>query len=253
MAQRVQKGAADMAVLGEQTARIEQIVDLIGDIADQTDLLSLNAAIEAARAGEFGKGFSVVATEVRKLADRSSRAALEMAELIQAVLGEVKELARNIGEASREAAAFQKGLSGLAQSVHQIGRQSEDGARDMERICASLKSSMAVALRDLSGVGGIVETNRSLQGAAEDLRRLFEEEGITGLPAPAPGGAAEGGVMLVQSRALPAPEEGFGELEVVEGGVSRPGAAYPRRDPEAGSPRPARACGRRPPCALPGS
>lgn len=111
--QTVDQGARLVKQLGERSAAIGQITEVIKGIAEQTNLLALNAAIEAARAGEHGRGFAVVAEEVRKLAEQSARAAEE-------ITGIIAEIQRGTAEAvaamDRAAGAVHEGVSAVAQT-----------------------------------------------------------------------------------------------------------------------------------------
>ncbi|MBU1864711.1 MAG: HAMP domain-containing protein, partial [Candidatus Omnitrophica bacterium] len=102
MATIVEKSASAVDALGKRSEQIGEIVDTIDNFADQTNLLSLNAAIEAARAGEAGRGFAVVAEEVRKLAEGSSRSANEIAILIKDVQSDVGKVIGLINSAKKE-------------------------------------------------------------------------------------------------------------------------------------------------------
>src|SRR5690606_22509853 len=92
----VRTSSATVEELGRRSAEIGQIIAVISDIADQTNLLSLNAAIEAARAGEHGRGFAVVADEVRKLAEKTSKATSEVRETISSTQNETVDAVRSM-------------------------------------------------------------------------------------------------------------------------------------------------------------
>jgi methyl-accepting chemotaxis protein len=179
IASTVNESADHITSLSKLSQKIGDIIGIINEIADQTNLLALNAAIEAARAGEHGRGFAVVADEVRKLAERTTAATSEVGSIIQEIQTNVTSAVSSIDQVS---AKVERGvdLSNKAGTeLHHIVKSVEDLQAMVQQIAVSLDEMTATSdhiSRDIDTISGISrDTSRSsdeVLRASNELTRL---------------------------------------------------------------------------------
>ncbi len=187
ISQVVKKSAETVEALGKSSDAIGEIIQVIDDIADQTNLLALNAAIEAARAGEQGRGFAVVADEVRKLAERTTKATKEIAGMIKQIQKDTidavssmhegrievdkgKLLADKAGEVLKDIIAESLKVTDIAALV---AAASEQQSASAEQISKNIESISAVTQESASGTHEIARSAEDLNNLTQKLEKLI--------------------------------------------------------------------------------
>ncbi|EEF62168.1 methyl-accepting chemotaxis protein [Pedosphaera parvula] len=161
--QNVQAGAKKIKRLGERSMEISTIVNTIGQISAQTDMLALNAAIEAARAGENGRGFTVVAEEVRKLAERTAAATKEIEKLIAGIQAETNESVSVMEQQTAEVEAESRvveSTGGELSRIHESSIQSSELIREIDQ----------AAKQQVRGAVGVVKAMETVSAIAQQAQ-----------------------------------------------------------------------------------
>lgn len=167
---------AEINVLNQDALSINEIIATIEDIAEETDLLSLNASIEAARAGEAGRGFAVVADNIRKFAERSNEAAGEIRKIVGALQSRMAHTIKTAGKASEIVAQQEASLDSTINIFSQIRDHVATLSSDLENINASIEG-MELAKNDtMLAIESISATSNETEAAANELSKSVEKQ-----------------------------------------------------------------------------
>ena len=162
---------AKLAVLSEKAANISQVVITISKVADQTNLLSLNAAIEAEKAGEYGRGFAVVATEIRRLADQTAVATYDIEQMVREIQSAVAAGVMGMDKFSEE---VRRGMH----DVQQVGVQLSQVIHQVQALAPRVESVNEGMQAQASGAEQITQALGQLSEAAQQTVASLRQSGL---------------------------------------------------------------------------
>ena len=157
-----------MAVLESSAGEINSVIEIISDIAEQTNLLALNATIEAARAGEAGKGFAVVASEVKTLANQTAKATEQVREQVNRIQGDTSEASDFINRIT-------EAISGLSENMTVIAAAMEEQSAATQEISRNVMEASNGTSQVVDNIGEVSQATRKTQDSSATVNQIAEE------------------------------------------------------------------------------
>ena len=164
-----------MTAINESSGQISKVIKVIEEIAFQTNLLALNAAVEAARAGEHGKGFAVVADEVRNLAQRSATAAKETTELIEGSVNAAKQGTDVAGEVGKALGAIVGDVTKVTELINGITKASQEQAQGVDQVNTAVAQMDKVTQQTASGAEESASAAEQLSAQAQNVKGMVDD------------------------------------------------------------------------------